>query len=161
MFKGRPNIKQEIFRNCFRANSFKQSSATTRRTITAESSSDTAGCRRCSSSSSCLLFLWIFPLRLRAKQLPVSCKQCLWVKFDMLVIYVRVWNDLSRTWNFIRYGSCSGSQTFMVCGPLPKTRNTCGPCSPIKTFSFVWRYAISQQSYLVKASARGPRRTAP
>jgi len=49
----------------------------------------------------------------------------------------------------------------MVCGPLPKSLNTCGPCSSIKIFSLVWRCAISQQSYLVKTSAQGPRRTAP
>jgi len=35
------------------------------------------------------------------------------------------------------------------------------PCSSIKTSSFVLGFAISRQSYLVKASARGSWRTAP
>jgi len=51
----------------------------------------------------------------------------------------------------------SGSQTFMICVPLPKTLNTCGPCSSTKIPIF----AISRQSNLIKASSRGPRRTAP
>jgi len=46
----------------------------------------------------------------------------------------------------------------MVCGPLPETFNTDGPCSSIKIPSFVLALAISQQSYLVKTSARGPQR---
>jgi len=41
----------------------------------------------------------------------------------------------------------------MVCGPLPETLNTDGPCSSIKIPSFVLALAISQQS-----SARGPQR---
>ena len=53
------------------------------------------------------------------------------------------------------------SQLFTVCGPLPKTLNTCGPFSLIKILNFVLGFAISRQSCLVKASARGPRRTAP
>jgi len=36
----------------------------------------------------------------------------------------------------------------MICGPLPKTFNTCGPCSSIKTLLFVLGFAISPKSYL-------------
>jgi len=53
------------------------------------------------------------------------------------------------------------SQPFMVCRPLPKTLNTCVPWSSIKIPNFVLGFAILRQSYLVKASARGLRRTAP
>jgi len=42
----------------------------------------------------------------------------------------------------------------MVGGPLPKTLNTCG-------LLLIKGFAISRQRYLVKASARGPRKTAP
>ena len=42
----------------------------------------------------------------------------------------------------------------MVCGPLPNTVYTCGPLAHQQGF------AISRQSYSVKASDRGPRRTA-
>jgi len=47
----------------------------------------------------------------------------------------------------------------MVCDPLPETLNTCAPCSSIKMSNFVLSFAISRQSYLVRASARGHRRT--
>jgi len=35
------------------------------------------------------------------------------------------------------------------------------PCSSIKIANFILGFALSRQSYLVKASAPGPRRTAP
>jgi len=35
----------------------------------------------------------------------------------------------------------------MVCGPLPKTLNTCCPCSPIKVFCFDWRFAITAELF--------------
>jgi len=48
----------------------------------------------------------------------------------------------------------------MVCGSLPKTLNTCGPCPSIKIPNFVLGFAISRRSYLVKASVRDPPGTA-
>ena len=49
----------------------------------------------------------------------------------------------------------------MICGPLPKTLNICGPLLINKIPSFVLGFAISRESYLMKTSTRGPGRTAP
>jgi len=50
-------------------------------------------------------------------------------------------------WKLFVY--CSGSQPFMVCGPLAETKHLCPPAHQ-------WGFAISRHSYLVKASAGGP-----
>jgi len=45
--------------------------------------------------------------------------------------------------------------------PFQRLLTLVPPCSSIKIPNFVLGFAISRQSYLVKASARVPRRTAP
>jgi len=49
----------------------------------------------------------------------------------------------------------------MICGPLPKTLNTCVPLLINKNTYLFLGLATLRQNHLIKTPARGPRTTAP